>query len=297
MPPFSKFAGEWLLEALAGVARIGVLLLLTALGGLALIRYAPGFLTDEQQFDPRLSGSTIEAMRTAKAQSYWALSGRFLADASRGDFGVSEVYGYPVSQLILERAPVTMRCAGAGLGLAWVVALALVAVQVLTGKRWLDWAALGANQLTMVVPSGLIAFCVFLAGAPALVAIAVIVYPQIYRNVRELVIDAWSRPHVLAARARGSSPMGLLLQQVLPVIAAPLVAMLGTSVALGLGASIPVEALGDFPGLGQLTWKAATARDLPLLMPLVLVVAAVALTANWMADLMLGEPRLKGQAT
>jgi len=44
--------------------------------------------------------------------------------------------------------------------------------------------------------------------------------------------------------------------------------------------AIPMEALCDSPGLAQLAWKAAVARDLPVLMPLIAGITLVIRAAN-----------------
>jgi ABC-type dipeptide/oligopeptide/nickel transport system permease component len=69
--------------------------------------------------------------------------------------------------------------------------------------------------------------------------------------------------------------------------AAPqLLALAGVSVSIAFTASIPVEALCDLPGLGQLAWKAALSRDLYLLVTLTMIVALVTLVANSFSDLL-----------
>ncbi|MFZ0396306.1 MAG: hypothetical protein WCF17_07435 [Terracidiphilus sp.] len=49
--------------------------------------------------------------------------------------------------------------------------------------------------------------------------------------------------------------------------------------------SIPLEALCDSPGIGQLAWQAALSRDLPLLVNLTMLFTLVTLGANLAADL------------
>jgi peptide/nickel transport system permease protein len=69
----------------------------------------------------------------------------------------------------------------------------------------------------------------------------------------------------------------------------------GVSFAISCGAAIPIEALCDSPGLGQLAWQAALSRDLPLIVNVTLVVSLVMLAANSLADLtgraFAGSPR------
>lgn len=79
--------------------------------------------------------------------------------------------------------------------------------------------------------------------------------------------------------------MRLLLFYVGPPALMPLVALAGVSVTLAFGASIPIEALSDSPGMGQLAWRAALGRDIPVLVSLTLLLTAVTVFANVMADI------------
>jgi peptide/nickel transport system permease protein len=100
-----------------------------------------------------------------------------------------------------------------------------------------------------------------------------------------LLVRSYDQPHVLAARARGLGSSAIFFRHVLPLAAPPLLALLGVSFAISFGAAIPIEALCDSPGLGQLAWQAALSRDLPLIVNVTLVVALVMLAANSLADL------------
>jgi peptide/nickel transport system permease protein len=97
---------------------------------------------------------------------------------------------------------------------------------------------------------------------------------------------AYEQPYILAARARGIGQARLLLRHVLPLAAPPIAALLGVSISMAFGAAIPIEALCDSPGIGQLAWLAALNRDLPLIMNLTLVVTIVTVAANSAADLL-----------
>jgi ABC-type dipeptide/oligopeptide/nickel transport system permease component len=61
---------------------------------------------------------------------------------------------------------------------------------------------------------------------------------------------------------------------------------LGVSASLAFTAAIPIEALCDLPGVGQLAWKAALGRDLYLLVTLTVLVTAVTLVANSTCELL-----------
>ena len=93
-------------------------------------------------------------------------------------------------------------------------------------------------------------------------------------------------PHVLTARAKGLGNFRLLLWHILPPAAPQLLALAGVSVSIAFAAAIPIEALCDLPGIGQLAWKAALGRDVALLINLTMIVTLVTLVANSASDLL-----------
>jgi peptide/nickel transport system permease protein len=132
----------------------------------------------------------------------------------------------------------------------------------------------------------MLALAFLLAQAPGRLVVGLIVFPKVFQFARNLLARSASMPHVLTARAKGLGEFRILFWHILPVIAAPLLALTGVSVCLALGACIPVEVLCDLPGIGQLAWKAALSRDLPLLVNLTMLVTLVTLVANTGSDLL-----------
>jgi peptide/nickel transport system permease protein len=64
-----------------------------------------------------------------------------------------------------------------------------------------------------------------------------------------------------------------------------LFALFGVSLSMAFGAAIPIEALCDSPGVGQLAWQAALNRDLPLIMNLTLLITLITVAANLLASI------------
>src|ERR1700719_4419681 len=113
------------------IARHGLAMVATVLlGGLlsaTLVRLAPGFDVDEAQLDPHLNAESVRALRQTRLEQHNILSFYLhsLQSAARGDLGTSLSLGQPVSMLLRERAPLTLRLVGFGLLLSWAVAMAL----------------------------------------------------------------------------------------------------------------------------------------------------------------------------
>ena len=90
---------------------------------------------------------------------------------------------------------------------------------------------------------------------------------------------------MLTARAKGLGNIRVLLWHILPGAAPQLLALAGVSVSLAFTAAIPVEALCDIPGIGQLAWKAALGRDVALLVNLTMIVTLVTIIANSLSEM------------
>ena len=272
-----------------GVRRLVCLVCLGLVGALAsatLVRFAPGYGVAEREIDPRWSANSVEALRQKQAlqQSLPSFYFHYLSALVHGDLGESDSLKRPVRELLRQRFPVTGNSVIRGLGLAWVAA-ALLALIGLYFRGWLFEASTTAlNSLLLSLPSAVVAMLAVHLRTPVFFAIAIVVFPRLYSYVRNLLVRAYDQPHVLAARARGLGSSAILFRHVLPLAAPPLLALLGVSFAISFGAAIPIEALCDSPGLGQLAWHAALSRDLPLIVNVTLMVALVMLAANSLAD-------------
>jgi len=272
--------------ALRRILCLALTIFLAAFLGAALVRLAPGFGMDERQLDARLSDVSLRAIRTESAQNshlvrYFAA---YFAGLCRGDLGRSISFGQPVRDLIAGRLGLTLRSVAAGAGWAWAVAAALVLAMGVMRKRALDLTAAGLGGVLLCLPAAVVALLSFYLGAGPALAIGAILLPRILRYLRNVTLAIAARPHVLAARSRGSGGLLLQARHVWLPAAPELLALGGVSINMALGAAIPVEALCDSPGVGQLVWKAALARDLPVLVNVTILIAAITAGANLMSD-------------
>ena len=261
--------------------------LLGALAAATLVRLAPGFDVSEQQLDSRLSHESVEALRAQRADNanLWRFYWRYLGRAVRGDFGTSLTLHRPVRELLQERFLTTARLVGLGLLAGWLLAAAFALSAAWFRQPAYDAATAIVGSAVLCVPSAVLALVLVLWKAPACIAIALLVFPKVFRYARDLLARNYEAPHIVTARAKGLGPAWVLFHHVLPVSAAPLIAVAGVSVSMALGAAIPVEALCGIPGIGQLAWQAALGRDLALLVTVTVLVAIVTLAANTLSDL------------
>jgi peptide/nickel transport system permease protein len=209
----------------------------------------------------------------------------YLTRLLRGDLGNSRTLQRPVRQLLAERFPETLKGVGLGLGLGWTLGLSLAVATVMSRAWYLDLLAGILAGVLLCVPAAVLALLFVLAQAPARLVLGLIVFPKVFRYSRNLLARSSAMPHVLMARAKGLGNLRVLVWHILPTAAPQLLALAGVSVSLAFTAAIPVEALCDLPGIGQLAWKAALGRDVALLINLTMIVTLVTLLANSATDL------------
>jgi peptide/nickel transport system permease protein len=271
------------------ICRGVTILLISGLAGATLVRLAPGFGVDEQALDPRLSAQSLEALAREHAgeRNPVAFYLRFLGGLIRGDAGRSAVFGQPVRQLISERAPTTIRGVTAGLALGWSTAVLLAVAAALNRRTPTVLAAMAISGSLICIPSAVLAtVCLLLQLSPG-IAIAAVIFPRVFPHLYEQLRSSLAAPHVIMARARGLSGTRIFLFHAAPAALMPVLALGGISITLAFGASIPIEALADSPGIGQLAWRAALGRDLPVLVGITLLLTAITISANVLADIVL----------
>lgn len=268
-----------------------------------------------------------------KLQAYWGVgmppAKRFLSwagDFIRGDMGVSLLYRQPVARVIqvklknslwlMTAAWVISGAAGFGLGILagvkkggmadrLVSAYALVTastpsfwlalVFLMVFAVWLGWLPIGLS-----VPIGVEAAGVTLADRirhavlPTL-TLSVTGISNIALHTREKMIQVMESDYVLFARARGESTRRIVWQHGVKNILLPALTLQFGSISEIFGGSILVEQVFSYPGLGQAAVTAGLGSDVPLLLGITVISAAIVFLGNLTADLLyeVVDPRLR----
>jgi len=281
----------WLARMLRQFAALGVTVIAGGILTAALVRMSPGFDADERLLDPRLDAQSRAAIRASHGagENVAVFYVHHVAGMFRGDWGISPSLNAPIDELIRQRLPVTAEIMALGMAGGWALAFAAA----LAAVSWRGWAhAAGALSVTLLsVPAAAVAVLVFALGGPVRGILALILFPKLFDSIRNLLADAYAQPHILAARAKGVGPVRLLTRHAIPVCAPQLLALAGVSASMAFGAAIPVETLCDLPGIGQLAWKAALARDLPLLVTLTMLITLMTQVCNAVSDWQAGGSR------
>jgi peptide/nickel transport system permease protein len=270
--------------------RILLTVLLGGLLGATLVRLGPGFGVDERELDSRLSAQSLQAIRAegARDSNIASFYFRYLAGLVHGDFGFSRSLNRPVAELLKQRLPLTLISLGYGVLGGVSLGLTLALLTVWRRAPGLDFVPAVLSGLCLAAPAAVIALVFLWLGAASRWAIALVVFPHVYRYAKNQLAATSQAPHVMAAQARGLSSWRVLWAHVFTPAAPQLAALAGISVSLAFGASVPIEAICDTPGVGQLAWRAALDRDMPLLVTITVLVALMTMVVNSVADVALG---------
>lgn len=270
--------------------RIGTLALTVLAGGLLtafLVRASPGFDVDERELDPRLNAASRDSIQQERAANRNILGfygNRLERMVLHGDLGTSPSLNRPIAQLFRERLPVTAQIMAIGIGGGWALAFALAMPAVVCRSRVFRGLVGSFQQLLMCLPAAALALLVFDFGGPVRALVALVICPRVFEYLRNLLVEAYAQPHIVTARAKGLGGGRIWARHVLPSVAPQLLALAGVSVSIAFAAAIPVEALCDLPGIGQLAWQAATARDLPMLVAITFLVIVMTQVCNSLSD-------------
>ena len=269
-------------KALRGVLVAGITAVGAGLITATMVRFSPGFTADEELLDTRLTEASLSAIRAQHdaERSLPRFYLRHMAGLLRGDFGISGSMRQPVRELMAARLPVTLQLVGLGIAGGWLMGMTLAVAVVQWRKPLWNGFAAGLTGLLLSLPAAALALLMFYFGGPVQCVLALVLFPRIFQYARNVLSQAQRSPHVLAAHARGLGTSRVLMWHILPVSLPQLLALAGVSVSMALSAAIPIEVICDLPGIGQLAWKAAMARDLPLLVDITFLIVVFTQCGN-----------------
>lgn len=212
----------------------------------------------------------------------WILSGLFglflgvIAGAFRGSILDKGVKGYC---LLIASTPVF-----------WLALLLLLIFGV-----WLKVLPIGLSVPIGVEASG-VTFLDRVSHAilPA-VTLSITGVANIALHTREKMIDVMESEYVLFAKARGEKTGSIIRRHGLRNILLPAMTLQFASISEIIGGSVLVEQVFSYPGLGQAAVAAGTGSDVPLLMGITLITAAIVFLGNFVANSLYGliDPRMR----
>ncbi len=115
------------------------------------------------------------------------------------------------------------------------------------------------------------------------------------RYMRQSMLEVIRQDYVQTARAKGLSEQTVIGKHALRNALLPVVTILGLSLPGLIGGGVIIESIFAIPGMGQLMVQGVYARDYPLIMGNLVIVATLTLVANLFADIAYGlvDPRIR----
>jgi peptide/nickel transport system permease protein len=238
----------------------------------------------------------------------------WLGSLLRGDFGESLVRrGVPVSQMILEAAPVTAFLNLVSLAIAAVIAIPAGIIAGVRRNSWFDYVTAFFSTLGVSLPNfwvalvGIIVFAVMLGWVPPyglkswrgyILPIAVLATEQmalLARVMRGATIDTLTQDYVRTARAKGLAERLVVTRHAVRNALLPVVTVVGFQIAYILSGTIVIETIFALPGIGRLFIDSLGRLDYQVVQSLVVVLAALVVLVNLITDLVYAvvDPRIR----
>ena len=279
--------------------------------------------------DPEMDPETIEMMRRQFGldRSVPEQYARWISSFARGDFGISLRYNRPVSGLLAEAVPNTLRLTVAALAVYIILGVALGITSAVRKNSLFDWAGtlsalvvysvpsfwlalmlimlfslklgwLPSSHMQSIDASSLGAAGLFLDRAAHLILPAFVLgvasAAGMARYMRGSMLDELRRDYVRTARAKGLSEGSVLMKHALRNAAIPVVTIIGLSFPFLLGGSVVTERIFSWPGMGSLMVESIFTRDYPVVLAINFIVSVMVILGNLLADLgyALLDPRI-----
>ncbi len=251
----------------------------------------------------------------------WQQYTQWFGNLLRGDMGVSYWTGAPVVDEIAIRFPYTIGLMIIGLVFSIIIAIPVGVISALKQDTFWDYGLRAWAVSFLAAPSFwvgilLISFVVTtfrwfppfdyvtLFTAPG-IALQQYWMPGILmgvrgaaskaRMLRSTMLEVIRSDYIRTARAKGLPERRIVFVHTLRNAMLPVITLFGLEAAYMLGGVVIMETLFGIPGLGSLLIDAVNARDIPLVMGIVLVKAFIMLGLNLMIDISYAwiDPRVR----
>lgn len=115
------------------------------------------------------------------------------------------------------------------------------------------------------------------------------------RFTRSAVLEMLENDYVRTARAKGLPELTVVVRHVLRAASPPILTVVGLAFGNVMTGTVLVENIFSWPGIGQYSYRSATALDLPAIVGVMLFVAVVYVLVNMVVDILYGviDPRVR----
>jgi len=301
-----------------------ILLLVLSAIFFALISSVPGGLLSAYSENPDMTPEDLARLRAKYGLDDPVIVryGKWLMQMARGDFGTSFTSKRPVLVEIRDRLPNTLLLTGVSLLVTLLLAIPLGILSAVKQYSLFDQIATTltfAGQSLPVFWFGLLLIIIFhvklgwlpgsgmaTLGQPfslvdrirhlvlPVTMLALVMAAGYMRYMRSAMLEVIHQDYIRTARAKGQSERMVILKHALRNALVPLVTLVALDIPFLFGGALFTERIFAWPGMGRLYYDAAMKTDYPLLMALLMIVAALIVLSNLLADMLYAylDPRI-----
>jgi peptide/nickel transport system permease protein len=237
----------------------------------------------------------------------------YMSNVLRGDLGKSILSRRLVSELIVEKLPVTAELGVASLALAYLLSIPLGTIAALNRNSFLDWSSMIVALIGVSMAGfwlGLLLIYAFAVNVrwfpptghgtirhlvlPAL-ALGLPRMGRIARITRSSLLEVIQEDYIRTARAKGLAERAVVFRHALRNALIPIISLLGLDLGYIVGGSVVIEHVFARPGIGDMMLRAIYSRDFPVLQGSMFVLAVAIILSNITADIlyMFVDPRIR----
>src|ERR687896_967486 len=266
--------------------------------------------------DPKLSPQVREQMfeKYGLDEPLYVQYVKYMANVAQGDLGNSYYFeGRPVSQMILERAPISAFIGVQAVIFGLVVGLVLGIVAALRHNTLWDTVAVVLAVVGVSIPTfvlgpilqywlgvklGLFPIAFFESWMhsvlPSLV-LSVFVISTVARFIRSEMLEVMGQDYITLARAKGLSGLAVIIRHVLRNAMIPLVTVLAPLTVYLITGSLVIEQIFAVPGIGDQFVDSIVVSDYSMILGTTLFFSVMFILALLVQDILYGiiDPRIR----
>lgn len=238
---------------------------------------------------------------------------RYITGLFTGDMGTSYKLHRPVSELIAEAFPTTVKLALMAVVVAWVIGVVCGVISAVRKDKLVDRLFMGFSLLGVSVPVFMTAmilqyvfgftlrwFDLSYSGKlvnfvlPA-IALGWNSAGSIARLTRSTLVEVMREDYIDTAKAKGRGQGGIIVFHALRNAMIPVITMMALQISSMLSGAVITETIFGLPGIGRLCVDAISGRDIPLLQGSVLFTTVLVILGNLVADCLYSvlDPRIR----
>lgn len=248
--------------------------------------------------------------------------GQWIGGLLHGDLGYAYVTEKPAIEEILPRLPISAKLAGLALFFAVMIGVPLGVISAVKRNTVTDYILRVMSLSGLSLPSfwlGLLVLMLFvklfgwipiynkppdtiwkelgLLSIPAMV-VGFRSSALMMRLTRSSMLEVLRQDYIRTARAKGASEQSVNYDHALRNAVLPVITIIGIEAAFLVGGLIVTETVFNIPGVARFVVEAVRNRDYPIVQNLVMFIAVVVVTINFLVDVLytVVDPRIRLEA-